>query len=270
MLVDPRNGPDHDLPPVPPVRHRTWAVASVPRSGSTLLCRLLWDTGRVGAPKEYLNPTQVRDWEVRLGSTAWTRWRHRALTGRAVGLAGRGWWPDARLRDLLDRVRGRRTGPTGWFGLKIHHHHLRHWFLDRGRDPEAPEWLGPTRWVRIRRRDRVAQAVSWTRALQTHAWAAEHRPRARPRYRRRAIARRLVAIEAQERGWDAYLSARGHEPVELVYEDLVADPAAAVRAVLTALGEPAEVAGGPLPMRRQADHTSAVWAARFRMETGGL
>ena len=48
-LLDARNGEPFDLPPSP-LRPRTYVVASLPRTGSTLLCNALWDTGRAGAP----------------------------------------------------------------------------------------------------------------------------------------------------------------------------------------------------------------------------
>src|SRR5688572_4337432 len=101
MLLDPRNGPDWDLPRLAGDA-RTYVIASIPRSGSTLLGNALWDTHRVGAPKEYLNPMQIRDWEARLAPTWITRARHEVLRGPLVALAGRGPWSRARLDRYLD------------------------------------------------------------------------------------------------------------------------------------------------------------------------
>lgn len=268
-LLDPRNGPAFDLPPWdgPP---RTWVVASLPRTGSTLLCNALWDTGRVGAPKEYLNPMQVRDWEARLAPDRWTRGRHRALVGPAVALAGRGRWSDARLRAYLDRVRAHRTGPTGWFGLKIHWHHFEAWFLARGRSPEA--FLGPARWLRVVRRDRLRQAVSWARALQTGRWASWQRGYSPPRFSARAIEARLAAIDAGESAWDAWFAGQGLRPRVVVYEDLIADWEGTLRAVLADLDVPPEAQGAlPAPsLRRQADDTTDRWIERWRAREGTI
>jgi LPS sulfotransferase NodH len=160
LLLDPRNGPDWDLP-APDAPPRTYVVASLPRSGSTLLCNLLWDCGAAGAPKEYLNPMQLRDWELRLGAPA-ARLRNALLVGPAVGaLAGRWGWGPARVQAHLARVRARRS-QGGWFGLKLHLHHLRRW---AGAAP-LEELLGPVRVLRIQRGDRLGQALSWARALQ--------------------------------------------------------------------------------------------------------
>ena len=42
-------------------------IAAIPRTGSTLLASGLWGTGLAGAPNEYINPLQRRQFEVRWG-----------------------------------------------------------------------------------------------------------------------------------------------------------------------------------------------------------
>lgn len=261
MWLDARNGPLGDLPTYDGTP-RTWIVASTPRTGSTLLCRAVWGTGLAGAPAEYLNPMQIRDWEVRFGSIA-SRVRHRPLRGPLLGLVGRARWSDERLREHLDRVRTRRTGPTGWFGLKIHHHHFKAWFLDAGRDPA--DFFGPITWVRLTREDRLGQGLSWARALQTGRWAAHQRAWRRPSYDRSAIAKCLARIEADEAGWDAYFRGRGVAPLALTFEEVTRDLAGSARRVLAGLGVPgADLATVPSPdLEPQADATTARWRVRF-------
>lgn len=259
MLLDPRNGPSFDLHR-PSVAPRTWVVASVPRSGSTLLCRSLWSTGLVGAPKEYLNPMQIRDWEVRLGTLP-SRVRHLALRGPLLALVGAGGWSDARLRGHLGRVRARRTGPTGWFGLKLHHHHFEQWFTHAHRDPVA--WLGEPTWVRMSRADRVGQAISWARALQTGKWASTQRASLPPIYDRGRIAGCLAAIETQERAWSTWFGERDIHPLHVTYEALTTDRTATVRQVLACLGEHGRVDLDAPELSRQADDVTAEWRDRF-------
>lgn len=253
-LLDPRNGPAFDS--VSPHSTRCWVLASTPRTGSTLLARTLWSTGKVGAPKEYLNPTQVRDWEVRLGAPL-SRWMHGRLLGPAVGLAGRARWTDARLSEHLRRVRQRRVS-GGWFGLKIHWHHFERFFVDPGRDPEA--YLGPIHWVRIRREERLAQAVSWVRAQQTGAWVAQQQVRVLPVYDRRLIDARLADIDAAEAGWDGVFA--GRQVLTLTYEEVARDPGAAAQRVLEDLGASAEDIQ-PADLTKQADPTD-LWVERYR------
>lgn len=258
MLLDPRNGPNWDLHGA---HNRTYVVASTPRTGSTLLCRTLWDTGLAGAPKEYLNPMQIRDWEVRLGS-ATSATRHRLLSGPLLGLVGRLRWSAPRVDAHLARVQQLRTGSNGWFGLKLHAHHHRRWFRSR---PLAHA-LGPVTWIRIRREDRVAQAVSWERALQTGRWAAHQRPTftLSPVYRRRAIERRLRAIAHDEAWWDAVLE--NETVLDLTFERLRTVRAATIRQVLTYLDVPGG-GGVGVPddsLRSQSDGISQDWIRRFR------
>lgn len=249
-LLDPRNGPAFDLPPC--MGASPYVIASTPRSGSTLLARMLWDHGGAGAPKEYLNPMQLRDWEVRFG-TRLSRLRHGALLGPAVGLAGRG-WSDDRVDEQLRRVRARRSS-GGWFGLKLHWHHHEQFFARRSLDVVVGE---PT-WIRIRRRDQLAQAVSWEIARQTGRWVDTQRAWRHPVYVRARVDRRLTDLVAAEAGWDERL--RGRRCIDVVYEDLAADPAREVRKVLVALG----VAPRPMPappLRQMTSPLQADWIAR--------
>jgi LPS sulfotransferase NodH len=253
-LLDPRNGPDGDVPGVPV---RAWAIASIPRSASTLLGRLAGSTGAVGEAKEWLNPMQMRDFERRLAPDRGTRLRHAPLVGPLQGLAGSGRWDRARLAAYLARIQGVRTGPSGVFGLKIHGHHFDRWEADL----EAV--LPPITWVVITREDRVAQAVSWYRALQTGRWAATQRAWLPPVYDRARIAALEARIAAMEARWDAVFAARGVAPLRLTTEALVADPAGTVRAVLAHVGVPDRPIAA-VPTHPQADAISAGWIARFR------
>ncbi len=260
MYIDPRNGPEWDLPATGRPR-QTYVIASTPRSGSTLLCRLLWGTGRVGAPKEYLNPMQLRDWSLRHGSAV-AAGRNWVLRGRAVGLlAGRwgpwGRWSAGQIQAHLCAVADRRSSGA-WFGLKIHHHHLQRWTRRRTVD----DLLGPVRWVRIVRGDVVAQAVSWELALQSGQWASWQAPGGAI-YSRRRIARRVRAIEAAEQYWDRLLVGRPQMTVH--YATLRASPEATVRSVLRFLDVPGAdgvvvPAPGTVP---QANRRNADWMARF-------
>lgn len=251
-LLDPRNGPAFDLPPC--TGASAYVIASTPRSGSTLLARMLWDHGQAGAPKEYLNPMQLRDWEVRFGSRV-SRARHAMLWGPTVGFVGRR-WTERRVEGQIRRVRARRSS-GGWFGLKLHWHHHQQFFAHRSLD----DVLGPVTWIRIRRRDQVAQAVSWEIARQTGRWVDTQTAWRHPLYMRSRVDLRLTDLVAAEAGWDERL--RGRPCIDVVYEDLADDPARAVRKVLTAL----DVAPRPMPsppLQQMTSPMQADWIARYR------
>lgn len=258
VLLDPKNGPDHDLPP-PLTPPRAYVVASLPRTGSTLLCDALWATRLAGAPQEHLNPMQLRDWSLRAG-----RWPYAVIRGPLLALVARRGLTTAQLQAHLDRVRAARSS-GGLYGLKLHAHHLTRRFPSG--DVEA--LLGPIRWIYVTREDKLSQAISWARAQQTGAWASWQRADLPPVYSRRRITRCLEQIHAGEATWEAHFTARGVTPLRLSYERLAADLQGAVRAALAWLEVPGAdgVEVPPPRLKRQADGVSAAWRARF--EAGG-
>lgn len=263
MLIDARNGPSYDLPTAA-APTRSYVIAATPRTGSTLLCRALWASGEVGAPKEYFNPIQLRDWEVRLGSPL-SRWSHACLWGPAVRYVGRWGWSRVRLEAHWQRVCERRKASNGWCGIKLHRHHRDGLFGPGSLEAS----LGEIRWIRVVRRDRIAQAVSWSRALQTGRFASHQRPGIPSFYSRRHIAACLDRIDRHEAAWDAELA--GQPVLALVYEELAADLTKALREVLTWLEVPgaAGAKAAPPALARQADDLNANRIARFKSRGGG-
>jgi len=102
-------------------------------------------------------------------------------------------------------------------------------------------WGVPVRWVRLRRRDRLAQAVSLVAAHQTGQWIPVARPLGEPVYDLSATLVAMHEIESWEAVWDRRLAERTEPQLSFWSEDLVADPSAAVAETLTLLGE--ELAG---------------------------
>lgn len=252
MLLDPRNGPNFDTSVVG-ARH-TYILATTPRTGSTLLARSLWASG-AGAPKEYCNPTQLRDWTVRTGG--WRSTMASALRGRARGLALLLHPP---LEPLLHHIRSRRS-QGGWFGLKLHAHHARFLFGPAGPEPV----LGPVTWIRLSRPDRVAQAISWELAVQTDRWSSSRSRRRSPRWARPAIARRLAQIHADTHYWDTLLS--GRPVLQLDSDALFADPLGTVDRVRRQLQLPAagRLPAAPSPM---SDPTAQRWREHWERLRG--
>jgi trehalose 2-sulfotransferase len=226
---------DHEFQATETVR--SYAVCALPRSGSSLLCELLFDSGLAGAPTEYFDSRQMALFRE--------RWGARDFAGY--------------LRALLER----KTGPNGVFGFKAHFFQLAEAFPDGGLEAAFPA----LRHVHISRRDRLRQAISWARALQTDHWALDHEPIESPPvvFDRRQIDLLLGRIEGRERAWEAFFERAGTEPMRLTYEELVAAPEATVAAVLHHIGvEPPEhLALGPPTLRRQADEVTEQWVARY-------
>lgn len=219
-----------------------YVVASSPRSGSTFLCRLLWSTGLMGAPDEYFSyQSALLKMAARLQVTT--------------------------LRDYMARLLALRTSPNGVFGFHAQWDAF-FFMMNAGFVTRFPG----LRYVYIERRDRVAQAVSHARAVQTAQWTSLHAAIDRPVYDRERIEKSLRRIEHEVRQWNRAFLRLKVEPMRVTYESLSADPNAVVEAVMRRFGidpDPAQALRLP-PTQKQSDALNAEWIERFRRETPGL
>jgi LPS sulfotransferase NodH len=223
-----------------------YVIASSERSGSTYLCLKLWQTGLLGAPWEYLN------YQTEMKAMA-KRWQTNDV--------------DAYMRHVVQC----RTSANGVFAIKAHHHHfsyvLEHY-------PRLLDALPAPRFISIRRRDRLAQAISLARAMQTNAWSSFAQQENEPVYDAVLISRCLHKIDLQINGWAAWFASRAIEPLVVDYDELVARPDDIVDAVRRFVGiaesgdaEPGDAPALPIPMvERQADQTSDDWRSRYLVE----
>ncbi len=169
----------------------------------------------------------------------------------------------------------RSSTPNGLFGLKLLWSQLDFLVRDIGRYTAirtaspwgaVAAWMGDPIYFWLRRRDRLRQAVSYARALQTNRWASPDAGNgATPVYSRGDIELALRRVSQEEEGWEGYF-VRGNALMEKVwYEDLAANPLRVVGALTGALGVPRpRVLASPL--RRQADSLNDDWVERFSRE----
>jgi len=211
--------------------HQSYFVCATPRCGSWLLCGLLASTGVAGRPHEWF----WRDTRKSLEHT----------------------WGVRNAEEYVELVLSAGSTPNGVFGAKVM----------LGTLPDLSSFPRP-RFVWLRRRDRVAQAVSFATAAQTGYWHSWNpKPRAQPSYRFDAIdalAREIAELEA---GWKRWFDGEGLEPLEVVYEKLVANPQAETRRVLDflSLELPPDVSVRPLTLAA-SDGIRQEWAERYREE----
>ncbi|HTZ37368.1 MAG TPA: Stf0 family sulfotransferase [Stellaceae bacterium] len=224
---------------------QSYVVASSYRCGSQYLCWRLWQTGLLGAPSEVLNPTSEQ----------------RVLMNR---------FKVSSAADYIAELVARRTSKNGVFGIKAHFHHFEAFLKDY---PPLLEVLSPISYIYINRNDKVAQAVSMAKALQTDWWTSrmEEGPKPQLRYDRDMITHCMADIEQQDLTWREWFEAHGVVPFLVTYDELTADADGVVRAIVRLLGvendEPDAV--DVPPARKQADETNQEWIERYRRETGG-
>jgi trehalose 2-sulfotransferase len=256
---------------------RSYLVCATPRSGSTLLCRALAQTGVAGRPEEFFEarrdtgrPPAPRDYFAGAEGIDLD-----ALLGRdhpeppapdyssLEGIADYG--------DHVARSLELGTTENGVFGAKVMWGHLDDLGALAGYDPPGlfDRLFGPPRYVWVSRRDRVRQAVSLWKALQTQAWAADDGDGAghEPVYSYQAIDHLRALIAAHDRAWVAFFDANGIEPLAVTYEQVAADLPGMVRSVLEHLDlDPAVADGVRPPMERQADARSDEWVERYERD----
>jgi LPS sulfotransferase NodH len=272
---------------------RSYLVCATPRSGSTLLCHLLDQTGVAGHPEEYFEALR-HSGRPRQPEEYFDRERHANIVER---LAFRE-MPDAdttsepsplwdpRCYDrYLEWALQEGTTDNGIFGAKLMWGYFGD-FVDLVRGiPElggytVPELLSHVfpdlHYIQITREDKVRQAVSLWKAVQTQAWRSQAgdagRPKVEPRFSFRAINYLVRLLTAHDASWDAYFLGLGHQPLKLTYEELAAEPQDTVERALGHLGidavEPAVVEGPRLQV--QADELSEDWVRRVHEHLAAL
>jgi LPS sulfotransferase NodH len=230
-----------------------WLCAT-PRSGSTALCHALAATAVAGGPGEHLSLQN----------------RERAL----AEFGGRS------FPELLEHVRQATTTPNGVFGLKVMGGGYLESLLGEVQSLRCDASLAETladafpelRLVFLTRRNKVRQAVSHWRAIQSDLWHLPRDGRTKPppedAYRFEAIDTLVHDIVMREAAWQGFFDQIERQPLTIAYEDFAAAPEAVIRQVLHYLGLEPDPGWrlGELPLRPIADMLSESWAQRYRSE----
>jgi trehalose 2-sulfotransferase len=244
-----------------------YVLCSTPRSGSTLLCDLLASTDVAGRPHSYYRREDAAYWAqlwdvpepYRVGDpvfeSAYLAAMLRYATNR-TGVLGlrlmRSSLADASMR--LDCAKGGHANIAAHFA----------------------QAFGPTLYVHLSRRDKLAQAISWLRAEQSGLWhrAADGTERERtsppqaPIYDAKRIAALRNQLEGDDQGWNEFFAARRLHPLRLTYETVSSDRQSALATILLALGrDPGACGKMAIQTSILADAESLDWAERFRRET---
>jgi trehalose 2-sulfotransferase len=257
---------------------RSYIVCSTQRNGSTYLCRLLASTGVAGNPQEYFEA------RADTGMPPHPGYFLAGLPRTGTGIrddprpAEGPDYSDLRAVDSweshLERTFRSGTTDNGVFAAKLMWSQLPD--LEQ-HAVSVPELAGATgaellgrlfgnpSYVWMRRRDKVRQAISLWRALQTRTWRIES-PAAdldeRTLYYNfegiEHLRRRLIA---DDESWGRFFLHSLIEPLELFYEtDLETNPAGAVARVLAHIGVDEPPGWRPAArMVRQSDGLNEAW-----------
>ena len=262
--------------------NRAYIVCSTQRSGSTYLCKLLASTGVAGNPQEYFEA------RAETGSPP-----HPGYFLAGLPRTGAGIRDDVRPTDApdysdlravdgweahLERTFRLGTTDNGVFATKLMWNQLPDLEQHAAALPEfaglaGPELLerllGHPSYVWMRRRDKVRQAISLWRALQTRTWRLEHPSgedeAPRLSYSFEGIEHLRRRLSADDQAWGRYFRHSLIARLELVYEDDVSpDPAGAVARVLAQIEVDLPPGWEPdAGMAQQSDELNDEWHAAY-------
>lgn len=208
-----------------------YVIASSPRTGSTLLTDALKRTDVAGVPEEY--------------------WTHRNYWNQCLGI-------DYSI-NYLDQIAARTFTSNGLVGVKLFSFQIDEFTRDL-----SASGVADVRYVRLRRRDTVAQGVSYYRAAVGGSWRCDE-PGRPVEFDLDEIARHVESARGFDRAWDEFFRNR-EVPLAVDYEELRDDYERTVTRVLSWLGIVADVP--PPSLERQADEASEEWVREYRRLRG--
>ncbi len=232
----------------------SYFICTTPRTGSFLLAEALEGTGIAGRPQEYFESSLENLWMERLGI--------------------------ASEPEYFEKVMEEGTTSNGVFGAKLFWFQFQYLLtkLDRtfGRSESNPSLLNESfpnlRFVLLTRRDKVRQAISYVRAIQSDVWwsipgesETQPTPKQEPIFDREEIESRVAHLIYLEANWRRYFEERGIRPLTIVYEEMIDALEPAVSAVLHELGLPIpEGLTVPSPrLAKQSDQLTELWVRRY-------
>ena len=248
---------------MPKLLYNSYIICTSPRSGSTLLCKLLEKTGKSGNPNSHFHNPSLSSWlETYQLHTANFPSKQQALSA------------------VFDAAIKKGTGDTGVFGLRLQRGSL-DFFMQQTcvlysgmqSDSERIEAaFGHTLLIYLTRSNKLDQAISLVKATQTGLWhkASDGSELERlsepqdPYYDADAISHHLKELTELDAAWRAWFQHEQLQPLEISYDELSRDPLEVLGRVLSELGLEKEMARGiSSPTAKLADTTSRTWADRF-------
>ena len=239
----------------------SYIIASVQRSGTHLLCSILRSTGLAGSPEEHFLSKPGETWEKRSGA--------------------------ASRESFVEHVLRQNTGANGVFGTVLMWSYLERMLEMLQEIPAYAELngaqllaavFGKPKYIWMRRRNQVEQAISWAVACQTGIWTQtgdeKLQPRATPRFDFKVIDEWCRRIAAHDEGWANFFRKNKIDPLVLFYEEVVASHQAAAERVLEflELPFPSGLEIPPPAIEKQANRISREWAETYlklkRRKTG--
>lgn len=169
--------------------------------------------------------------------------------------------------ELIQEVLTRASTPNEFFAIKLFPAHVHR--FDQIYEYDLIHSLNSQHnilFIRLTRNDRIRQAVSYARGLQTKLWtAASHKKKGEVHYDFETICRCYFMIDRAYSYWESYCHLRKLNHMHFSYEQMLPNPRPFVDAVAAHAG----VANIVLPESRHSierDEKTEEWVMRFQEE----
>jgi LPS sulfotransferase NodH len=276
--------------------NRSYLVCATPRSGSTLVCQALKETGIAGRPEEYFEALLQsgrprRPEQYFIGVDDESILDQLQQLGRSDEAPPRSpLWSRSAYDRYLEWVLEAGTTDNGVFGAKLMWGYFGDFVSLVRNIPEyrdtplaelLPQVFPDLSFIRVVRANKVRQAVSLWKAVQTASWRQEEglqdgEAAAGPypeylqsrgpqlRFHYRAISHLLDVILSEEASWDAFFEHSRIKPELVLYENFYADYEVATRNIVERLGLELPPGWQAKPrMKRQSTGLNDDWARRY-------
>lgn len=265
--------------------HCSYLICATPRSGSTLLCEALINTGLAGRPEEYFEslketgrPRRPLEYFAGVENTELI-----ALLGGSEGPPP-AYSADTDYGEYLARTIEQATTPNGVFGAKVMWGYLDD-FMSNLRTISQYSHLPVAQlfatifpnlhYITVIRRDKVRQAVSLWKAIQTQAWKLDEDEHPGEQSHHQPLTFSFAAIEhlkrqleVNEAAWQQFFTQNHITPFTVIYEDFVLAYEETALQILRYLD--IAIPDRPLfsvrRMKQQADALSEQWIQRYHEE----
>lgn len=231
---------------------KTIFIATLPRTGSSLLAADMRSTHALGEPREWFLPNRM---------------------DRLVAQWG---LPEGDLDAYIKRLTRKKSTDNGVVAVKLMPAHLRS-MSEAGMLPAAgrlaallERFEGDTLVIRLLRGDKLRQAISLLKARQTGKWGVLKEAKAEAKYNYAELAKLIVQLAKWEAQWERELETSDIVPaIDMMYEDLPSrrDETLLDIARRLDLDDPEAIVANrereEIKLRRQADNLTEAWYDRF-------
>ena len=255
---------------MPTPRYDSYIICTSPRSGSTLLCKLLAETGKSGNPNSHFHNPSLASWLETYGF-------HNSDFSTEQDALG----------AIFDAALARGTADTGIFGLRMQRASF-DFFMQQtavlfpGLQSDAERIqaaFGHTLLIYLTRPNKLDQAISRVKATQTGLWHVaadgselerESEPK-EPHYDADAISYHLAELSELDDAWRAWFERERLKPLVISYDELSNNPRMTLGVILNELGLEYNTPQSTIsPTKKLADEVSRIWAERFLADRSGV